>query len=353
MRRLLPLALFAAACMKPANLAESYAAVVADLEATKIDEYAQECAPLELALANAHKEFAELEFEQGDARRAEQHLALAVTNAREAVALADACRPHDRDGDGILDEVDQCPDEPESFNGVADEDGCPEVDSDSDGIFDVTDQCRLDPEDMDGFQDEDGCPDKDNDGDGLLDAVDACPNEAENFNGYQDEDGCPEGTIDRDGDGIRDDIDQCPDEPENINEYLDEDGCPDVKPQSVKITREKIEITEKILFQTARSTIKPVSYGILDSVAQVMKDYPNIKVRVEGHTDSDGSDSYNLKLSQSRAAAVHEYLVAKGISGSRLTSEGYGEARPIDTNRTSSGKANNRRVEFHITEWGE
>ena len=353
MSRIILLAALVAGCVKTGPLADYYAEVLADMEAAQVDEWARVCAPEEFALANAHKEFAELEFQQGDTRRAEQHLLLARTNVRTAVEKAEACRPHDRDGDGIMDGDDACPDEPETFNGVEDEDGCPEVDSDSDGIWDSTDQCRLDPEDKDGWQDEDGCPDPDNDGDGLLDTVDQCPNEAETFNGFEDEDGCPEGSMDRDGDGIRDDVDQCPDEPENINEYLDEDGCPDVKPQKVKITREKIEITEKVLFETAKAKIKPVSYGILDSVVQVLKDYPAIKIRVEGHTDSDGSDSYNLSLSKQRAASVHDYIVSKGIDGSRLTSEGYGETQPIDTNRTSAGKANNRRVEFVITEWND
>lgn len=342
-----------ASCVRPGPLGDYYADILADLETTQIDQWAQECAPAELAIANAHKEFAELEFQQGDTRRAEQHLLLARTNARLAVEKAEACRPKDRDGDGIMDGDDQCPDDPETFNGFQDEDGCPEGDADGDGIWDSTDQCKLDPEDFDGWQDEDGCPEADNDGDGLLDGVDQCPNEPETFNDFEDEDGCPEGTIDRDGDGIRDDIDQCPDEPENINEYLDEDGCPDVKPQSVKITREKIEITEKILFETAKARIKPVSYGILDSVVQVLNDYPKIEIRIEGHTDSDGSDSYNLRLSKQRAAAVYDYIVSKGIDASRLSSEGYGETQPIDTNRTSAGKANNRRVEFVITTWGE
>ena len=349
------LALFAliAACVKPGPLQPWHDALLKDLERAAIDEWAERCAPRELALARSNNAFAEVEFQEGDARRAETHLEIARVNIAIALQKAEACRPHDRDHDGIMDDVDQCPDEPETVNGYMDEDGCPDADTDGDGIWDDKDQCIHDPEDKDGFQDEDGCPDPDNDKDTILDVVDKCPDVAEDFNGYQDDDGCPEGNTDRDGDGIRDDVDQCPDEPENINEYLDEDGCPDVKPQKVRITQEKIEITEKVLFETAKARIKPVSYGILDSVVQVMRDYPRIKVRVEGHTDSDGSDTYNLSLSKQRAEAVYTYLVQKGIEPSRLTHEGYGETNPIDTNRTTAGKANNRRVEFMITEWGK
>lgn len=348
--RLLTLLLVTAGCARPGPLQEYYAELKADFDKANIDEWAKECAPRELALAETNREFAELEFKQGDIRRAEQHLLVARENIKIAVQKADACRPKDRDGDGIMDDVDQCPDEPEDMNGVQDQDGCPEHDRDRDGISDDIDQCPDEPEDMDNFKDSDGCPDIDNDSDGLVDTVDKCPNDPEDMNGYQDEDGCPEGNIDRDGDGIRDDIDRCPDEPENKNDYLDEDGCPDVKPQNVKITKDQIVISEKIQFETAKARILPQSFGILDAVAQVMRDYPKIRVRVEGHTDSQGSDAYNLKLSDDRADSVRRYLTEHGIEASRLESVGHGETKPLDTNKTNAGRAMNRRVEFHIIE---
>src|SRR5215204_4473836 len=99
---------------------------------------------------------------------------------------------NDRDGDGIPDSVDGCPDEAEDKDGFQDSDGCPERDNDNDGVPDAADKCPNEPEDKDGFDDDDGCPDQDNDGDGIADAADKCPNDAETVNGFDDEDGCPD-----------------------------------------------------------------------------------------------------------------------------------------------------------------
>ncbi|MDP9035146.1 MAG: thrombospondin type 3 repeat-containing protein, partial [Myxococcota bacterium] len=134
----------------------------------------------------------------------------------------------DRDGDGIKDDVDQCPDDPEDFDGFKDEDGCPDPDNDNDGIPDVDDRCINVPEDHDGDHDDDGCPegkDGDRDGDGILDSKDQCPDEPEDRDGFQDEDGCPD--PDNDQDGIPDKLDQCPNDPEDKDGFEDEDGCPD------------------------------------------------------------------------------------------------------------------------------
>ena len=134
----------------------------------------------------------------------------------------------DRDGDGYKDDVDQCPDEPEDFDGYKDEDGCPDPDNDNDGILDVDDRCVNEPEDRDGDHDEDGCPegsDGDRDGDGILDSVDKCPDVPEDRDGFQDSDGCPD--PDNDQDGIPDKVDQCPNDPEDKDGFEDADGCPD------------------------------------------------------------------------------------------------------------------------------
>ena len=344
------LVLLLSGCAKPAPVQAWDEQLTKDLEFARSDRWAMQCAPSQLAMAETHQSFAMLEFEQGEPREAERHLAIARENMAITLDLADQCRPKDRDGDGIEDHLDQCPDEAELVNSYKDEDGCPEKDGDNDGVFDDADRCPSEREDPDGWEDDDGCPDTDNDADGLLDIADKCPNEPEDLNGYQDEDGCPEGTSDSDLDGVFDYADKCPDEPENINEYLDEDGCPDVKPDNIRVTADRIEIQEKVLFQTGRSRILAPSYGILNSVAQVLRDYPSIKVRIEGHTDSQGSESLNKRLSQQRAQAVFDYLAAQGIQGSRMAPEGFGEERPIDTNRTAAGRTNNRRVEFHITD---
>jgi outer membrane protein OmpA-like peptidoglycan-associated protein len=310
------LPLILAACASVRTLQADHRTLVADITKAEASEWAMQCAPRELAMASAHREFAELEFQEGDARRAAEHVAIAHDNIEKALAKAAECVPKDKDGDGLVDGSDACPDE---------------------------------PEDKDAFQDSDGCPETDNDEDGIVDASDACPDVPEDKDGDRDEDGCPEEPGDRDLDGIVDASDACPDQAESKNDYLDLDGCPDERPSQVRVTREQIEINEKIQFEVAKSRILPVSYGILNQVAQVMRDYPSISIRVEGHTDSDGSDAYNLKLSQQRAAAVLEYLVAQGLDPGRIGSVGLGETKPIDTNRTADGRANNRRVEFHIT----
>jgi len=213
------------------------------------------------------------------------------------------------------------------------------------------DRCPESPEDKDLFEDEDGCPEEDNDNDGLVDTEDKCPNIPEDYDAFQDEDGCPEDSSDTDGDGIFDDIDKCINRPENFNNYLDKDGCPDSAPKNIRITNDKIEIQQKILFQTGRAIILKQSYDILSSVGQVMRDYSKIRVRVDGHTDSRGTDAYNLDLSQKRSKSVRDHLIRiEGIDPSRLQFQGFGESKPIADNQIPSGREKNRRVEFTIIE---
>jgi OmpA-OmpF porin, OOP family len=281
----------------------------------------------------------------------------------------------DRDGDGIKDDLDRCPDAPEDFDGWEDEDGCPDPDNDhdgipdeldrcpdipgvaandgcpegnpgdrdGDGIPDELDRCPDDPEDKDGFEDEDGCPDPDNDRDGILDVDDLCPNEPEDFDGFEDHDGCPD--PDNDHDRIPDKDDRCPNEPETYNGYQDADGCPD---HSV-VARVEGGITtlQPINFEYDRAVIKPDSYYILDAVVATMNGYPDIElIEVQGHTDERGDDDYNLDLSRRRAAAVVAYLVEHGVDPKRLTSRGYGETQPIDARHDEAAWALNRRVSF-------
>ncbi len=264
----------------------------------------------------------------------------------------DGCPDLDNDGDGIVDRADRCPDVPETVNGFQDDDGCPdkvpERDSDGDGLFDNVDRCPFDPEDFDRFQDDDGCPDRDNDNDGIFDVVDECPLDAEDLDGFEDEDGCPE--YDNDRDGIVDRDDECPDIPENFNNFEDGDGCPDsAPPRLVVIEKTHIVIHDKIYFETNKAIIQPISFALVDEIANVMLDNPNIlKIQVEGHTDSVGDDAYNLDLSQRRAQAVVTYLINKQVEADRLTAMGFGELAPITENDTDEGKAANRRVEFRI-----
>ncbi|MEZ4265362.1 MAG: OmpA family protein [Myxococcota bacterium] len=251
----------------------------------------------------------------------------------------------DQDGDGILDNDDACPTVPEDFDNFEDQDGCPEPDNDQDGILDVNDQCPNDPEDPDGYEDADGCPDPDNDGDGILDVNDKCPLQPEDKDGWEDEDGCPD--PDNDGDGILDLADKCPNEPETRNGYQDDDGCPDK--YLVELKDNAIKLYEMVYFDTNKATIKEVSWPLLRAVASIMTQYPEIeKVRVEGHTDDVGSDKYNLKLSDRRAASVREFLIKEGIAAERMESQGFGEERPAVPGTTAEARATNRRVEIIV-----
>jgi len=252
----------------------------------------------------------------------------------------------DSDGDGLNDEEDRCPAEPEDRDNFQDSDGCPDEDNDGDGILDTDDRC---PDEV-GTSANQGCPDEDSDGDGIIGEADRCPEKPEDKDSYQDDDGCPD--EDNDGDGILDADDSCPDEAEVINGVEDEDGCPDEGESKVRVTEEKIEILDRVYFDTSKATIKPRSFDVLNQVASVLKANKTkiVRVEVQGHTDNQGNTQNNLELSQRRAEAVVEYLVSKGVSKDTLEAKGYGEAKPIKSNDTDKGRAMNRRVEFKILE---
>lgn len=326
------------------------AAATTTLIATARDNGAQNCAPVELAMAESHNDFANHALDEGNYYEARREAEIAEKNARAAIEKSpkEKCvekvvepGPSDQDGDGIVDKDDECPRAPEDKDGYADEDGCPEPDNDADGINDPDDKCPLEPEDRDGHEDADGCPDPDNDGDGLADTIDQCPIEAEDKDNFEDDDGCPD--TDNDRDGIGDVDDKCPLEP-----GVPPDGCPK-KYKNIVVTQKKIELKQTVYFDTNKATIKRVSYALLDEVAQAMQDNPTIKVDIEGHTDSQGGDAKNLKLSQARAESVKAYLVGRGVTADRMNPRGFGENVPIADNRTAAGRSQNRRVEFVIT----
>jgi uncharacterized repeat protein (TIGR01451 family) len=258
------------------------------------------------------------------------------------VGFSFECLPvTDRDGDGFLDEVDRCPDDPEDRDQFEDGDGCPDPDNDNDKILDVVDRCPMQAETVNGYKDEDGCPETDKDGDGLVDEVDQCPNDPETKNGYKDEDGCPDG--DRDGDGFYDDADQCPNDPEDKDDFEDTDGCPDpdndrdnildavdkcpmmpetvngfedadgcpeldtdkdgfvdgedkcpTEPETVngvddtdgcpdqgiskvKLEKDRIVILEKVFFATGKDVILDRSFSLLTEVAATLRAHPEVK----------------------------------------------------------------------------
>ena len=274
----------------------------------------------------------------------------------------------DSDGDGLLDSVDQCPQDPEDVDDFQDDDGCPDPDNDSDGVLDGDDRCPLEP----GVPENEGCPDPDTDGDGILDSVDQCDDQPEDFDEFEDEDGCPD--PDNDGDGVLDSADRCPMEAGPVANHgcpdADRDGdgvvdrldnCPDEpgpesnqgcrERQQVVIREDRLDILDKVYFATNRARIQRRSNSLLRNIATVLNNHPEIeRIRIEGHTDERGDDDYNMRLSQSRAEAVRDFLVEEGVATGRLVAQGFGETRPIDDNGTSTGRAANRRVEFNIGE---
>lgn len=231
--------------------------------------------------------------------------------------------PIDTDGDGIPDESDECPE----VAGLVEFNGCP--DTDGDGIADNKDEC---PE-VAGLAQFNGCPEPDTDGDGVVDSKDRCPEVV----GLPQLNGCP----DTDGDGVADIDDRCP----LVAGPASNKGCPEVK-EEVKVKLQ--QIANSVKFETGKSVLKKESNKLLDEVVKILNEYPEYKVRVEGHTDSTGSDEVNDRLSTERAKVCADYLVSKGIDQDRVTSVGFGSKNPIADNKTAEGRAKNRRTEFRL-----
>ena len=227
----------------------------------------------------------------------------------------------DTDGDGIIDGSDACPD----VFGLAALNGCP--DTDGDGIADKDDAC---PE-VAGLAAFQGCPDTD--GDGVADKDDKCPTVA----GPKENGGCP--ILDADKDGVADQDDACP----TVAGPASNKGCPEVTTEAIDNLNVQ---TRAVYFDSGKSTLKKDGTPArLDAIKEILKNYPNSKFSVEGHTDSDGSNEYNQQLSEDRANAVKNALVDKGVNADNLTTVGFGETKAVATNKTAAGKAKNRRTE--------
>lgn len=191
-------------------------------------------------------------------------------------------------------------------------------------------------------------PDRDNDG--VPDDVDHCVSAPEDHDQYEDSDGCPD--RDNDEDGIPDTADQCPFERESRNHFEDTDGCPDDAPvAAAEVRDERIEISQRIRFDTARDEIRPESFPVLREVANLLVAHPEIRrLRIDGHADERGAPEFNMDLSSRRATAVMVFLRANGATGPAIEAAGYGSTRPLCNRDTDACRAVNRRVEFVITE---
>lgn len=246
--------------------------------------------------------------------------------------------PTDADADGVPDGIDQCPGTPAGT--VVDARGCP-LDSDNDGVPDGVDKCANTP--AGAKVDETGCP-VDSDNDGVPDGLDQCP-------------GTPAGTkvdargcaVDSDGDGVNDDKDLCPNTLPNVK--VDSDGCPiELNEKETELLDKGRITTREIHFETAKWDILPESRPVLDDIGKILIQWPRLKIEIGGHADARGSDAYNLDLTQKRAQSVLDYLLQNfpQINKEQYEAKGYGESKPVASNKTVEGMAKNRRVEFKV-----
>jgi outer membrane protein OmpA-like peptidoglycan-associated protein len=231
----------------------------------------------------------------------------------------------DSDNDGIQDSKDDCP----YTAGLAEFNGCP--DTDGDGVVDKDDKC---PE-VAGLKALMGCPDAD--GDSVADADDKCPNTA----GPAANNGCP--WPDTDGDTVLDKDDKCPNEAGTVAN----NGCPEILP-TPEVVKALNTYARNILFDTGKASFQTETDKVLEAMVVIFKEYPKADFAIEGYTDSVGSKSSNQALSERRANAVRDYLIANGINAERLTAAGFGEDNPIADNKTRAGRAENRRVEVKL-----
>jgi outer membrane protein OmpA-like peptidoglycan-associated protein len=149
-------------------------------------------------------------------------------------------------------------------------------------------------------------------------------------------------------------VQQSPFDPLHIEAKRPAPPPPPPKVKRVVVTDSNIQINDKVQFELGKAEIKPDSFGLLDEVAKVLQENPQIEqVEVQGHTDSTGDAKYNRKLSQQRAESVRDYLIKKGIKKGRLVAKGYGPDKPIADNATPEGQEKNRRVEFLILKQGQ
>lgn len=216
----------------------------------------------------------------------------------ETIEKINEKRDSDDDNDGVINYEDECPNEA----GEKENNGCPLPDSDKDGIDDKDDTCP----DIVGPKSNNGCPWPDTDNDGIIDKDDECPNEI----GVKSNNGCPETPIELIG---------------LINNQ-----------------------SSSILFKVDSHDINIYENSFLNELVELLKQSPKLELIIEGHASSDGSISYNQRLSEERAESVKQFLIEKGVRETRLSTIGYGEKRPKSNNNTKEGRSINRRVEFTL-----
>lgn len=233
------------------------------------------------------------------------------------------CAMGDTDVDGVKNYRDDC--RGTVAGGIVDDRGC-EIDSDGDGVVDRLDECPGTPKGA--SVDARGC-EIDSDGDGVPDSRDRCPGTP--AGAKVDKYGCE---LDSDGDGVVDSKDKCPNTAKGVP--VDNKGC----------ELEAAFELEGVNFEFDSAKLTADSTAMLDEAVKILKRKSGLEVEVVGHTDSQGSDDYNQGLSERRAQAVADYLVAHGVNGANLSVKGYGKSQPLTDNDSKKGRAANRRVEL-------
>ena len=241
---------------------------------------------------------------------------------RKPVVLPPAPISVDTDNDGVVDSLDKCPNQA----GTAKYFGCPIPDTDNDGVNDDQDKCPNQAGTAKYF----GCPIPDTDKDGVNDEEDKCPTIA----GFARYGGCP--IPDTDKDGVNDEEDKCPTEAG----IAANNGCADIQPLLN-------EIANNFKFKTGKVAIAKNKLAKLDAAIIELNKYPNISLEIIGNTDNTGPKKINQKLSEKRAAVVFAYLVKKGIEEKRLIKQGVADTKPVSTNTTAKGRAENRRTDLN------
>lgn len=266
-----------------------------------------------------------------------------MPGVRSAERAKNGCPP-DRDGDGIIDHDDACPDVPGVRSTEPGKNGCP-PDRDGDGIIDSEDACPDVPGPASQEASKNGCPlpPPDRDGDGIADADDACPDVKGVASADPTKNGCPPPPSDRDGDGIVDSEDACPDVKGGPSPDPKQNGCP-----TGAVVGNQIVVLNPIQFATGSDRILPESEVVLKAVLTSIRGLSGDRFLIEGHTDNRGKSAKNRALSLARAKSVIRWMVAHGIAANRFESKGYGPDQPLTTNSTEKGRKANRRVEIHI-----
>jgi outer membrane protein OmpA-like peptidoglycan-associated protein len=241
---------------------------------------------------------------------------------KKPVIIPDAPVRVDGDNDGVVDSLDQCPNQ----KGLAKYNGCPIPDTDNDGVDDELDKCPNQA----GTAKYKGCPIPDSDKDGINDEMDKCPT----VSGLTRYGGCP--IPDSDKDGINDEVDKCP----NTPGIAGNNGCIDIQPLLE-------QAASNLKFASGKVILSKKNFAGLDTVVSLLNTYTNVTLLLGGNTDNVGSRKINQPLSEKRAAVVFKYLVKKGISPTRLIKEGFAETKPIADNKTAKGRAKNRRTDLN------